>query len=239
MPRNEEFDWIFDYTLQFLETDKFDAALMDFVDEKCLVFEDAEENKLIYTDIHREFCDHLENLISSNLAEVGITTELFLESCEKARGDRDINSTVFERLMAMEDFNTFKKLMTKRNLELQMESIRSFIHESSNKASNTAESKTSRVLETEADMKRSARTYDSKNVEDDDAKHVEPARTWTQLEKDEIEALQCFSMGDADFDNMSEEEVSCTRIILSVFCFRLFLSYVFRYRSKNCCYKVW
>lgn len=124
--RNEEFDWIFDFALQFLESDKFDAAVMDFVDEKCYLFEDDDENKLIYSDIHQEFCDHIEALISSNLGELGISNELFLESCEKARDGRDINATVFERLTAMDDFLTFKKIMIKRNTELQLESIRSF-----------------------------------------------------------------------------------------------------------------
>lgn len=202
MPRNEEFDWIFDYSLQFLESDQFDAALMNFVDEKCLVFEDVEENKLVYTEIHREFCDHVESLISSNLAVVGITTELFLESCEKARSGRDINTTVFERLMAMEDFNTFKKLMTKRNIELQMESIRSFIATTNAKAESKAE-------DAKSDAKGSAK--------DDDRSSNGEGRQLSQLERDELEALQCFTMGEMDFDNMSEEEVCvCSALFLII-----------------------
>jgi len=123
---DEEYDWIFDFVLQFLESDRFDAAVMDFVDEKCDIFDDEEENKFIYTDIHREFCEHVEALIDSNLGEVGISTEMFVDSCEKARNSRDINSTVFERLVAMDDFQTFKKIMTKRNTQLHMESLQSF-----------------------------------------------------------------------------------------------------------------
>lgn len=122
----DEHDWIFDFVLQFLESDKFDAAVMDFVDEKCFVFENEEENKFEYTDIHKEFRDHIEALISSNLGELGITSETFFESCEKGRNNRDINKQVFERMIAMEDFETFKKLMTKRNMELQLETIRSY-----------------------------------------------------------------------------------------------------------------
>lgn len=126
MPRCEEFDWIFDVALQFLESDKFDAAVMDFVDEKCFVFEDTEENKFIYSDIHKEFCEHIEALITSHLGELGISNEVFLESCAKARHGRDINTAVFERLTAMDDFQTFKKIMTKRNTELQLEAIQTF-----------------------------------------------------------------------------------------------------------------
>ena len=45
--------------LQFLESDKFDAAVMDFVDEKCYVFYNDEENKFIYTDIYHEYLEHV------------------------------------------------------------------------------------------------------------------------------------------------------------------------------------
>ena len=112
--------------LQFLESDKFDASIMDFVDEKCIVFDSEEENKFIYSDIHRDFRDHVEALISSNLGELDISLEKFYESCVKGRHGRDINQAVFERLIAMDDFTTFKRLMVKRNMELQLEALRTF-----------------------------------------------------------------------------------------------------------------
>ena len=33
MADSEAYDWVFDYSLVFLESDKFDSAVMDFVDE--------------------------------------------------------------------------------------------------------------------------------------------------------------------------------------------------------------
>ena len=60
------------------------------------------------------------------ICELGITSEMFFDSCEKGRNNRDINKQVFQRMIAMEDFQTFKKLMTKRNMELQLEAIRSY-----------------------------------------------------------------------------------------------------------------
>ena len=123
MSADDENDWIFDFVLQFLESDKFDAAVMDFVDEKCFVFDNEEENKFIYTDIHHEFREHIEALISSNLGELDITPEMFFESCQNGRNNRDINRQVFERMIAMDDFQTFKKIMVKRNIELQLEAM--------------------------------------------------------------------------------------------------------------------
>lgn len=202
MSRTEEFDWIFDYSLQFLESDKFDAALMDFVDEKCLVFEDADENKLIYTEIHREFCDHVEALISSNLSELGITTELFLESCEKARNGRDINATVFERLTAMEDFQTFKKLMTKRNTELQLEAIRSF------KVNTPLPTKSKRASKRSEEKKSEGKSETNSPVrfqsKDEDT-------GLTEAEREELRALQqSYEMSYGDYDHLPEEDVSLT-----------------------------
>ena len=110
----------FDYAIVFLESDKFDAAVMDFVDEKCDVFDSEDENKFVYSDIHNEFREHIEALITSNLGEVGVTVEMFYESCELAGQSRDVNRAVFERMLAMEDFNTFKRIMVKRNMELQI-----------------------------------------------------------------------------------------------------------------------
>lgn len=117
---SDAYDWIFDYALQFLESDRFDAAVMDFVDEKCDVFDSEDENKFVYSDIHAEFREHIEALITSNLGEVGITVAMFYESCERARTARDINRAVFDKMTAMEDFSTFKRIMVKRNMELQM-----------------------------------------------------------------------------------------------------------------------
>ena len=136
MPPADVHDWIFDFVCQFLESDRFDASVMDFVDEKCYTFENEEENKFEYTDIHGEFKDHIEALISSNLGELGITSEMFFDSCEKGRNNRDINKQVFQRMIAMEDFQTFKKLMTKRNMELQLEAIRSYNASKNSKNSN-------------------------------------------------------------------------------------------------------
>ena len=122
---SEEHDWIFDYVLQFLESERFDAEVMDFVDDNCEQFDSEEENKLVYTDIHQEFKRHIETLIESNLGALGISSEMFMDACEKGRHGRDINTVVFERMMAMDDFMTFKKIMVKRNTELQLEALQS------------------------------------------------------------------------------------------------------------------
>jgi hypothetical protein len=119
-----EEDWLFDYVLQFLESEKFDSVIMDFIDEKCDIFDNEEENKFQYSDIHQEFRETVDALISSNLGELGVTVEMFFDACEKGRFKRDINQAVIERMIAMDDFLTFKKIMVKRNMELQLEALK-------------------------------------------------------------------------------------------------------------------
>lgn len=124
---SDEQDWIFDFVLQFLESDRFDSEVMDFVDEKCAFFDTGEENMLEWTEIHNEFRDHIEAVIVSNLCELDITTEIFLEACKIGlSSSRDINLSVYDKIVAMDDFLTFKKMMIKRNMELELETIRAY-----------------------------------------------------------------------------------------------------------------
>jgi hypothetical protein len=49
------------------------------MDEYCSHFTDAEENKLIYTDIHNEFREIVDVLLDNLCLELGITPELFVQ----------------------------------------------------------------------------------------------------------------------------------------------------------------
>lgn len=70
----------------------------------------------------------METIISSHLAELDITSDTFYEACQSSRSSRDINRAVFEKMLAMEDFTVFKKIMVKRNMELQYEAMQSYKH---------------------------------------------------------------------------------------------------------------
>lgn len=55
----------------------------------------------------------MEGVINSNLAELDITPDVFYEACQTSRDTRDINKRVFEKMLAMEDFTVFKKIMVR------------------------------------------------------------------------------------------------------------------------------
>jgi len=120
----DENDWIFDVVMSVFKSPLWDAAIMGFVDENSIIFDNEEENKFVYTDIHTNFRELVENLLSQHLAELGLSIEMFADACEKSRYARDLNMEVYDQILAMDDFLTFKKLMVKRNMELELEAVR-------------------------------------------------------------------------------------------------------------------
>merc|ERR1712185_358220 len=116
-------DWIFDLVMTFFRSPEWDERVMGFVDSHCNIFVNDEENKFEYTDVHDQFREHVERILTTELTTVGIALEQFVEACESARHSRDINKEVVEQILAMDDFLTFKKLMVKRNVELELEAL--------------------------------------------------------------------------------------------------------------------
>ncbi|CAN0178858.1 unnamed protein product, partial [Discosporangium mesarthrocarpum] len=118
-----EREWVFDFLLSVFRSPQWDAAVMGFIDENCTVFDNDEENKLNYTSLHEQFKDLVEALCSSSLAEVGVAVQDFVDALDASRLNHKISTAVYEQLMAMNDFVTFKKLMVKRNTELELEAV--------------------------------------------------------------------------------------------------------------------
>jgi hypothetical protein len=55
--------------------------------------------------------------------ELEITSEHFLEACEKASGN-PLHKKLVDQIMAVDSFESFKKMMIKRNSELNNEALR-------------------------------------------------------------------------------------------------------------------
>eukprot|EP00903_Cladosiphon_okamuranus_P009751 g9270.t2 len=96
---------------------------MGFIDDNCAVFDTEDENKLSYTTLHQQFKELVETLCANSLAEVGVAVGDFVEALEASRLSQDISTAVYQQLVALDDFVTFKKLMVKRNVELELEAV--------------------------------------------------------------------------------------------------------------------
>ena len=56
------------------------------------------------------------------MKELGVTEEQFVEACEKASSN-PIHKRIVDQIMAVENFLSFKKLMIKRNTELNLQAL--------------------------------------------------------------------------------------------------------------------
>mmetsp|Transcript_15701 Transcript_15701/g.36835 ORF Transcript_15701/g.36835 Transcript_15701/m.36835 type:complete len:385 (-) Transcript_15701:38-1192(-) len=93
-----------------------------FVDENCGNFEDIEENKLEYTDVHNAFKQLIDHLLAVHLTELQIPTERFLLFCQQGLDSNDaLHRNLVEQLISADDFLIFKAMMVKRNAELTKE----------------------------------------------------------------------------------------------------------------------
>ncbi|KAL4093552.1 hypothetical protein PRIC1_010984 [Phytophthora ramorum] len=129
----EESDWVFDYVLNLFRSPAWELPVMCFIDDNCASFDTGEENKFVYTELHSQFRELVESVLGSHLAEMGLTATDFASICEKQRDSEraaggsvsdGVSADVVNQILAMDDFLSFKKLMVKRNLELELEAIK-------------------------------------------------------------------------------------------------------------------
>ncbi|GMI10635.1 hypothetical protein TrLO_g13805 [Triparma laevis f. longispina] len=149
-------EWIFESVAQILKSPAWEAEVYGFIDEHCVIFDNDDENKFAYTDLHKEFKGIVERHLNSKLAEFGIGEETFYEACESNRFKNDINKNVYMQMVAMDDFLTFKKLMVRRNMELELEAVKALqsasVPLSAPKSDDDAEAQFQAALKASEDM---------------------------------------------------------------------------------------
>lgn len=96
---------------------------MSFLDEYCIIFDSEDENKLEYTPIHKEFKKIVEDLIGELLAELGVDQDTFMQACAKAEKN-PLHKKIVDQIVAVDNFVAFKKLMCKRNAELNQQAMK-------------------------------------------------------------------------------------------------------------------
>ena len=113
--------WLYDAVIRYLQGPMYTTPLMGFIDAKCLVFDDEEENKLEFTIIHNEFKALVENLLSDFLVELGVTPEGFVDVVSRANGEKALGEFVASSILTVDDYFQFKAMMVRRNLDLTEE----------------------------------------------------------------------------------------------------------------------
>ncbi|XP_069625023.1 cilia- and flagella-associated protein 36 isoform X1 [Ranitomeya imitator] len=119
----EDAEWVLESVLAFLGCPAWSAPVSGFIEHKCSVFDDEEENKLSYTEIHNEYKDLVEKLIQEHLTEMGISEEQFQQACISPLTQTPDIKNMLQSVVAVEDFLVFKEMMLQKNLELQLQAI--------------------------------------------------------------------------------------------------------------------
>eukprot|EP00747_Dinoflagellata_sp_TGD_P199042 gnl/TRDRNA2_/TRDRNA2_72198_c0_seq1.p1 gnl/TRDRNA2_/TRDRNA2_72198_c0~~gnl/TRDRNA2_/TRDRNA2_72198_c0_seq1.p1 ORF type:complete len:506 (+),score=141.79 gnl/TRDRNA2_/TRDRNA2_72198_c0_seq1:60-1577(+) len=119
-----DLEWLSDYVVQILKSPTWVSPIAQFVDERCIIFDDEEENKLEYTLCHNEFKMLIDDLLAAHLLELSITPEQFDSFCQRGLSHhKQLHRILVEQLLSVEDYLTFKAMMVKRNADLYREAL--------------------------------------------------------------------------------------------------------------------
>ncbi|XP_021066515.1 cilia- and flagella-associated protein 36 [Mus pahari] len=120
----DEVEWVVESIAGFLRGPDWSIPILDFVEQKCEVFDDEEESKLTYTEIHQEYKELVEKLLESYLKEIGINEDQFQEACTSPLAKTRTSQAILQPVLAAEDFTIFKAMMVQKNIEMQLQAIR-------------------------------------------------------------------------------------------------------------------
>ncbi|XP_013380767.1 ADP-ribosylation factor-like protein 2-binding protein isoform X2 [Lingula anatina] len=107
-------DTKFDITIGHIEDiimeDEFQDLQQKFLEKYYKEFDDSEENKFIYTDIHQEYINLVEKFIEEELTRrmQGFCMSEFSKQLVKRK--EELEGEIFEMLLTFSDFMAFKEM---------------------------------------------------------------------------------------------------------------------------------
>ncbi|KAI2657374.1 Cilia- and flagella-associated protein 36 [Labeo rohita] len=118
----DDSEWVLESIAGYLSSPDWLIPLADFMENKCSVFDDEDENKLTYTEIHQQYKQLVERLLENYMQEVGISEQQFLHACSSFSKSKTLQA-VFQPVLATDDFQMFRSLMVQKNMELQLQAL--------------------------------------------------------------------------------------------------------------------
>lgn len=120
----DDSEWVVESIVGYLGSPEWVIPVTDFMENKCTVFDDEDENKLTYTEIHLQYKKLVEKLLDNYMQEVGINEQQFLDACTSPFAKSKTLQSVFQPVLATDDFQMFRSLMVQKNMELQLQALR-------------------------------------------------------------------------------------------------------------------
>ncbi|XP_055678043.1 cilia- and flagella-associated protein 36 [Lutzomyia longipalpis] len=127
---SEDNSWVFDSLVCFLHGPIWNAPLQTFIEEKSLIFdpnEKQDETNPEFITIHNEYKNLVDFMLGSFMDEMQVTPEKFEEACLEGRNQSGSGLTfhqgLFQQIWAANDIRIFIRMMTQRNVELQLQAL--------------------------------------------------------------------------------------------------------------------
>ncbi|XP_044746894.1 cilia- and flagella-associated protein 36 isoform X3 [Coccinella septempunctata] len=123
----DENSWVFDSLVCFLRGPIWDAPIQNFIEEKSLIFEpNNAENEDDYQKIFDEYKNLVDFMLGNFMEDVGITPAQFEYASFKTRQHHHslrFDQSTFEQIWAANNYEMFKRMMTRRNIDLQLQAL--------------------------------------------------------------------------------------------------------------------
>ncbi|TMS04801.1 Cilia- and flagella-associated protein 36 [Larimichthys crocea] len=100
----DDSEWVVESIVGYLGSPEWVIPVTDFMENKCTVFDDEDENKLSYTEIHVQYKKLVEKLLDNYMEEVGINEQQFLDACTSPFAKSKTLQSVFQPVLATDDF---------------------------------------------------------------------------------------------------------------------------------------
>ncbi|XP_060536183.1 cilia- and flagella-associated protein 36 [Cylas formicarius] len=116
--------WVFDSLVCFLNGPIWNAPLQSFIEEKSLIFEPTDPNNVEYKNVFDEFKNLVDFMLGNFMDDIGITPEQFHGAClEGKKYHVSFDHNLFEQIWAANDYDMFVRMMTQKNVELQLQAL--------------------------------------------------------------------------------------------------------------------
>ncbi|KAI6187020.1 Cilia- and flagella-associated protein 36 [Aphelenchoides besseyi] len=130
-PKKPSAKIVFKKFMEFLQTDVWRLPTMNFLEKNSILFNREQANHDLCVEAHQQYTALVDTLIESYCADIAISTKDLVEALKI----KDQNSKLSEKekrllepVVAAQDFNVFVPLMTRINIELQLQAVRLLEH---------------------------------------------------------------------------------------------------------------
>ncbi|XP_023236427.1 cilia- and flagella-associated protein 36-like [Centruroides sculpturatus] len=118
-------EWVFNTLLDFLKGPVWNIPILTFIEQKSIVFEPGIDNENEYHKIHNEYKNLVDFMLGSFMEDTNVTPDYFEEACGQTNKDisSEFHRSLFEQVWAADDYEIFKRMMTQKNIELQLQAL--------------------------------------------------------------------------------------------------------------------